>query len=284
MDPQHPNPPRPRDRSGRQRRRIPAGRPVRDRRRRRRGRRSRAVRRAHPARTAPDPGPMPVELSRRIETGARPGRRAGAPATTSCSTSSASATPTPSLRRGGGRRHRLHRRAPRRPPGRQRRAPAPAPSLAADRRRGRDRGLPGHRRRRRGPTAQYQQRPRGDPAGGKRGRVGRVGPRPGELDGLHQGRSRYAAPRRSSPHPAPTPASATPRPPDPLVTQAGAAACVDALNASDAGAVSIDLATYDGQPAAIVVVRRADSTTVYAVQRDCGDGDAGVIQDGVTVP
>ena len=48
--------------------------------------------------------------------------------------------------------------------------------------------------------------------------------------------------------------------------------------------MSIDLATFEGQPAAIVVVRRTDSTTVYAVQRDCGDGDAGVIQDGVTVP
>ena len=70
----------------------------------------------------------------------------------------------------------------------------------------------------------------------------------------------------------------------PLVTQAGAAACVNALGASDAGAVSIDLATYEGQPAAIVVVRRADSTTVYAVQRDCGDGDAGIIQDSVPVP
>jgi hypothetical protein len=70
----------------------------------------------------------------------------------------------------------------------------------------------------------------------------------------------------------------------PLVTQSGAAACVSALGASDAGAVSIDLATYDGQPAAIVVVRRSDSTSVYAVQRDCGDGDAGVIQDAVPVP
>ena len=70
----------------------------------------------------------------------------------------------------------------------------------------------------------------------------------------------------------------------PLVTQAGAAACVNALSASDAGAVSIDLATYDGQPAAIVVVRRSDTTSVYAVQRDCGDGDAGVIQDAVQVP
>jgi hypothetical protein len=70
----------------------------------------------------------------------------------------------------------------------------------------------------------------------------------------------------------------------PLVTQAGAAACVNALGASDAGAVSIDLATYEGQPAAIVVVRRSDSTTVYAVQRDCGDGDAGIIQDPVPVP
>jgi hypothetical protein len=70
----------------------------------------------------------------------------------------------------------------------------------------------------------------------------------------------------------------------PLVTQAGAAACVDALQASDAGAVSIDLATYEGQPAAIVVVRRSDSTSVYAVQRDCGDGDAGILQDAVPVP
>jgi hypothetical protein len=70
----------------------------------------------------------------------------------------------------------------------------------------------------------------------------------------------------------------------PLVTQAGAAACVAALGASDAGAVSIDLASYEGQPAAIVVVRRSDSTVVYAVQRDCGDGDAGVIQDAVPVP
>ena len=70
----------------------------------------------------------------------------------------------------------------------------------------------------------------------------------------------------------------------PLVTQTGAAACVQALQAGDAGAVSIDLATYEGQPAAIVVVRRSDSTSVYAVQRDCGDGDAGVIQDAVAVP
>ena len=48
--------------------------------------------------------------------------------------------------------------------------------------------------------------------------------------------------------------------------------------------MSIDLATYEGQPAAIVVVRRSDSTTVYAVQRDCGNGDPGIIQDPLTVP
>jgi hypothetical protein len=70
----------------------------------------------------------------------------------------------------------------------------------------------------------------------------------------------------------------------PLVTQAGAAACVQALGAGDAGSVSIDLAQYDGKPAAIVVVRRSDSTSVYAVERDCGAGDAGVIQDAVEVP
>jgi hypothetical protein len=71
----------------------------------------------------------------------------------------------------------------------------------------------------------------------------------------------------------------------PLVTQSGAAACVSALGAGDAGAVSIDIATYQKQPAAIVVVRRSDTTTVYAVQRDCGvGGDAGVLQDAVPVP
>jgi hypothetical protein len=70
----------------------------------------------------------------------------------------------------------------------------------------------------------------------------------------------------------------------PLVTQSGAGGCVNALGAADAGAVSIDIATYEGQAAAVVVVRRSDTTTVYAVQRDCGDGDAGIIQDALPVP
>ncbi len=70
----------------------------------------------------------------------------------------------------------------------------------------------------------------------------------------------------------------------PLATPDGASACVAALGDADAPSVTIDLATYAGQPAAIIVIARPDKTTVYAVQRSCATGDPEVIKDAVPVP
>jgi hypothetical protein len=70
----------------------------------------------------------------------------------------------------------------------------------------------------------------------------------------------------------------------PLATPDGANACVAALGDADAPTVIVDLATYAGQPAAIVVISRPGKTTAYAVQRDCATGDPEIIQDSVPVP
>lgn len=70
----------------------------------------------------------------------------------------------------------------------------------------------------------------------------------------------------------------------PLATDAGVDACLEALGAGDASAVSVDLATYEGQPAAIVVATQPDRTVVYAVGRECTTGDPQVVQDAVPVP
>ncbi len=69
-----------------------------------------------------------------------------------------------------------------------------------------------------------------------------------------------------------------------LVTPDGANGCVAALGNADAPSVTIDLATYAGQPAAIVVISRSDKTSAYAVQRGCATGDPEVIKDAVPVP
>jgi hypothetical protein len=70
----------------------------------------------------------------------------------------------------------------------------------------------------------------------------------------------------------------------PLATDAGVDACLEALGVSDASAVSVDLATYEGQPAAIVVATQPDRTLAYAVGRECTTGDPQVVQEAVPVP
>lgn len=70
----------------------------------------------------------------------------------------------------------------------------------------------------------------------------------------------------------------------PLATPDGANACVAALGDADAPSVTIDVATYAGQPAAVVVIAREGKTTAYAVQRGCATGDPEVIKDAVPVP
>ncbi len=70
----------------------------------------------------------------------------------------------------------------------------------------------------------------------------------------------------------------------PLATPDGANACVAALGDADAPSVTVDLATYAGQPAAVVVIARDGKTTAYAVQRGCSTGDPEVLKDSIPVP
>ena len=69
-----------------------------------------------------------------------------------------------------------------------------------------------------------------------------------------------------------------------LATPDGANACIAALGDADAPSVTVDLGTFAGQPAGIVVISRPDKTTAYAVQRGCATGDPEVIKDAVPVP
>lgn len=69
-------------------------------------------------------------------------------------------------------------------------------------------------------------------------------------------------------------------------TRAGISGCLVALGEADATSASVDLATFDGQPAAIVVVSHTGEAmaTAYAVERDCARADAHILQDATPVP
>ncbi len=70
----------------------------------------------------------------------------------------------------------------------------------------------------------------------------------------------------------------------PIATQAGLDACLASLGETGATSVTVDLATYEGKPAAIIVVTKGGDSTAYAVQRDCSTGDPKILQDSVPVP
>lgn len=70
----------------------------------------------------------------------------------------------------------------------------------------------------------------------------------------------------------------------PLATPSGIRSCLAALGIADPTAVSVDLASYEGAPAAILVVTGAGTTTAYAVGRDCSAAQAHVLEGGVSVP
>lgn len=73
-------------------------------------------------------------------------------------------------------------------------------------------------------------------------------------------------------------------PAQPLSTSSGIRSCLTGLGIGDATAVSVDLATFDGAPAAILVVTSGGTTTAYAVGRECSAQDAQVLEEGVRVP
>ena len=69
-----------------------------------------------------------------------------------------------------------------------------------------------------------------------------------------------------------------------VATPAGVASCLAGLNVSDAAAVSVDLATFDGSPAAIVVVTREGDSSAWVVARTCTAADPGVVKTATAVP
>lgn len=70
----------------------------------------------------------------------------------------------------------------------------------------------------------------------------------------------------------------------PVGTPAGLSSCLSALKVTDASAVSVDLATFDGSPAAVIVVTREVTTNAWVVARTCAAGDPGVIKAATEVP
>ncbi|GAB3063527.1 hypothetical protein GCM10027053_27690 [Intrasporangium mesophilum] len=70
----------------------------------------------------------------------------------------------------------------------------------------------------------------------------------------------------------------------PIATPIGLQSCLSALGVSDPAMVSADLATFEGRPAAIVVVTRGGTTTAWAVERSCAEGQPGILKDATPVP
>ena len=67
-------------------------------------------------------------------------------------------------------------------------------------------------------------------------------------------------------------------------TADGLSSCLRGLNVGDATSVSVDLATFDGSPAAIVVVTGEGETSAWVVARTCTAADPGVVKTATAVP
>lgn len=59
----------------------------------------------------------------------------------------------------------------------------------------------------------------------------------------------------------------------PLATAAGLRSCMDGLHAEASGGATVDIAYYDGAPAAVLVVAAGGRHTAYAVGRECSRSD-----------
>ncbi|WP_374971134.1 hypothetical protein [Terrabacter sp. BE26] len=75
----------------------------------------------------------------------------------------------------------------------------------------------------------------------------------------------------------------------PIATSIGLESCLEAIGAVDAtrpapDTVSADLATFDGRPAAVVVVTRSGTSTAWAVERSCTTGAPGILAGATHVP
>lgn len=70
----------------------------------------------------------------------------------------------------------------------------------------------------------------------------------------------------------------------PVGTPAGLTSCLTGLKVGEASDVSVDLATFDGSPAAILVVTNDKESSAWVVARTCTAADPGVIKTATTVP
>ena len=69
----------------------------------------------------------------------------------------------------------------------------------------------------------------------------------------------------------------------PIATPVGLASCLSALDVGP-GAATVDLATFDGRPAAIIVITHDGTSTAYAVERSCSPGNVTALAGATPVP
>lgn len=69
-------------------------------------------------------------------------------------------------------------------------------------------------------------------------------------------------------------AAAVALPSSPLRSSQGMAECLRAVGVKDAPAIHVDLATFEGAPAAVIVTATNTETKVLVVKRDCGTGSS----------
>jgi hypothetical protein len=70
----------------------------------------------------------------------------------------------------------------------------------------------------------------------------------------------------------------------PIATEIGLRSCLTALTGERFTAVTADLGSFDGQPAAVVVLTTAAGHTAYAVQRSCSTGHPARLAGPVRLP
>lgn len=78
-------------------------------------------------------------------------------------------------------------------------------------------------------------------------------------------------------------AAAQPAPIGPMSTPAGVRACADVLGIAPEEPIAADVADFDGQPAAVLVVGQTAAPTAYAVSRHCGPAGPDILAGPVPV-
>jgi hypothetical protein len=70
----------------------------------------------------------------------------------------------------------------------------------------------------------------------------------------------------------------------PIATATGMATCLRTLGEDDADNVYVDVATYEGQPAAVIVAVSGRLKEIYVVERSCTQGDPHILTGPVPLP